>query len=321
MRKITWISSTALQIQNGNESNQRLVTMTISLKKIDTSYWKTDDPEWIAKREAYWPTIERMLKRYKSQKKKALNPIRDYYLRGKMPNWKALKDWEDSFRHLDIFLFLWLHPSWDEQVLTELRNAYISSDLVIYEDVFKGFAVFLDSQKTGPTIHFWTMEKLTYPYLDGHGELLFRVLMGDRTVTEYEIQGHPTYDEKKIFKIPCDDLTAIGAMGAWLCLKRLLPINEEFLLQYDEPLEWWYESVKDVDYFNLCEFNKKLKPSAYKYLYRICHFDTEKEGDTCRTRFVFKIRKILDEREFVPEIKQMWLDVKAGEVEVKDPWE
>jgi len=295
--------------------------MTISLKKIDTSYWKTDDPEWVAKREAYWPAIEHMLNHYKSKKKKALNPIRDYYLRGKMPNWKGLKDWDDSFRHLDIFCFLWLHPSWDENLLTELRDAYISSDLIIYEDVSHGFGTFLDSQIIGPTSHVWTMDKLNYPYLEGHGELLFRVLMGDRSITEYEIQGYPTYGEKKIFKIPQTSLIHIASMGAWLRMERLLPFNNEFLLQYDEPLEWWYESVKDVDYFNLNEFNKKQKPHFPRSLYRIHHFDTEKEGDTCRTRFAHKIRKILDERDFTPELKQMWLDVKAGKIEVTDPWE
>jgi hypothetical protein len=29
----------------------------------------------------------------------------------------------------------------------------------------------------------------------------------------------------------------------------------------------------------------------------------------------------LDDREFFPEFKQMWLDVKAGKIEVQDPWE
>jgi hypothetical protein len=145
--------------------------------------------------------------------------------------------------------------------------------------------------------------------------------MGDRAIKEYEIQGHPTYCEKKIFKMPIGSLIDIASMSEWLILKKLLPINEDFLLQYDEPLEWWYESVKDVDYFNLNDLNRKQKPHFPKLLYRIYHFDIEKEGDTCRTRFVKKIRNMLDDREFFPEFKQMWLDVKAGKIEVQDPWE
>jgi len=57
-----------------------------------------------------------------------------------------------------------------------------------------------------------------------------------------------------------------------------------------------------------------------KALYCFYHFDTEKEGDTSQTHFVNKIRKILDEREFIPEFKKMWLDVKADKIEVKNPW-
>jgi len=57
-----------------------------------------------------------------------------------------------------------------------------------------------------------------------------------------------------------------------------------------------------------------------KTLYGFYHFDTEKEGDTSRTHFIQNIREILDEREFVPEFKQMWLDTKAGLIEVKKPW-
>ena len=33
----------------------------ISLEKIDTSYWKKKDQEWVAQREAQWPAIERMV--------------------------------------------------------------------------------------------------------------------------------------------------------------------------------------------------------------------------------------------------------------------
>jgi hypothetical protein len=33
------------------------------------------------------------------------------------------------------------------------------------------------------------------------------------------------------------------------------------------------------------------------------------------------MRKILDERPFIKDIKTMWEKVKAGEVQVEDPWE
>jgi hypothetical protein len=33
------------------------------------------------------------------------------------------------------------------------------------------------------------------------------------------------------------------------------------------------------------------------------------------------IRKILDERKFIPKFKQLWVDVKANKIDVKKPWE
>lgn len=294
--------------------------MNDTLKKIDTSYWKLDDPVWVAEREQCWPTIEFMLQIYKP-KKKNLSPIKDYYLRGKMPNWKGLKDWENDERHLDLFMFLWLHPSWDEVVLGELRDLYITSDLIIAQDVRKGFGGFLHSQINIAAAPYRHMKQVRFPYIQGKGELLFKVMMGDPGVAEYEVQGHPTLCKKEVYQLPRERLVSIGTMGAWLCIERMLPIHHDFLFQYDQPLEWWYDSVKDSDFFSSGnEFNMQLVPSLEKALWRIHHFDTEKEGDTCRTHFAYKIRKILDEREFVSEFKQMWLDVKAGKIQVQHPW-
>jgi len=72
-------------------------------------------------------------------------------------------------------------------------------------------------------------------------------------------------------------------------------------------------------------FLKDIKPQAglesyQKGLYRIHHFNTEEEGDTCRTHLVYKIRKVLDEHDFIPEFKQIWEDVKLDKVNVKKPW-
>ncbi|MBK8973483.1 MAG: hypothetical protein IPM37_19840 [Hahellaceae bacterium] len=292
----------------------------MTLKKIDTSFWKLDDAEWVQAREAYWPTLEVMLKAYKP-KKKNISPIKDYYLRGKMPNWNGYKDWEDSSRHLDLFMFLWLHPSWDEGVLTELRDRYITSDLIVFEDVQKGFGEFLDSQIDIAAAPYRHMSQVIFPYIQGKGELLFKVMMGNPEITQYEIQGHPTIGKKGMFELPKEDLTVLCTMGSWLCIANMLPIHNDFLFQYDQPLEWWYQSVHAVDVFAQNERHQKIKPQIEKALWRIHHFDTEKEGDTCRTRFVTKMRKILDERPFIKDIKTMWEKVKAGEVQVEDPWE
>lgn len=294
----------------------------MALDKIDTSYWLLDNKEWVANREAEWPKIEFMLKNYKPLKKN-MNPIKDYFLKGKMPNWNAYKDWDDSSRHLDLFVFLWLHPSSGYDVLTNLCSEYLASDLIVYEDVKSGFNAFLDSQIIMACSHYQpyeTIDDVSWPFLSGKGELLFSVMMGEDYDAEFELPGNSSCKKEITFSLPKDTLSTICNMGHWLDIERMLPINNDMLLQYDQPLEWWYESVKDVDYFNLKKRYRRQIPSFERALYQIFHFDTEKEGDTCRTRFVYKIRKILDEREFIPEFKQMWEDVKAGKIEVKDPW-
>ena len=109
-------------------------------------------------------------------------------------------------------------------------------------------------------------------------------------------------------------------MYQWLRLDELVPINEEFLYQYDDVLNYWYKNVKDTNYFDL-KSNRKMKPSWYKILYTFLHFDTEREGDTCRTRFVTKLRNLFDEEKFFDEFNQMWSDIKNDRVKVEDPWE
>ena len=39
-----------------------------------------------------------------------------------------------------------------------------------------------------------------------------------------------------------------------------------------------------------------------------------------RTRTVYKLRALLDKEDNIPELKELWRQVKSGEKEVKDPW-
>jgi len=42
----------------------------ISLEKIDPSYWKTKDKEWVEQRQAQWPSLESI----------AINPYKNVWL-------------------------------------------------------------------------------------------------------------------------------------------------------------------------------------------------------------------------------------------------
>ncbi len=299
----------------------------ISLKDIDTSYWLTKDQAWVTERQANWLELEQVIANSLFKPKKALSIIKQYYLKGKMPNWEKLKEWENSIRHLDLFCFIWLHPSWDEAILTPLRDAYMASDLIIEGDINEGIGSFLSNGTTRAcTIN--NVDPIPrFIDTEYHNELLFEILMGDLNNTTYEIQGYTLGDPvvmfglpKRVYELPKANLDRTLGMGEWLCLDALFPYNKDMLFQYDQPLEWWYQGSKiEEDYFEKSK-NRGSRKYVEKALYRFHNFNTQKEGDTCRTRFVHKIRKILDEREFISEFKQMWEDAKAGKIEVKDPW-
>jgi hypothetical protein len=288
---------------------------------INTSNWKTKDKGWVLERKAQWETIEPMLVGPKSGKGKTA--IKQYFLKGKMPDWDKFRDWNNSERHLDLFMFVWLHPSWNENLLSQLRDAYISSDEIVLGDVSQGFGILL-SWGTVRACQDYTDRSDEWPHClhtHGHNELLFKILMSNLEKHCYELEflDRGLGREKRKLELPKSDLGAIFSMAKWLSIRKMLPINNDMLFQYDLPLEWWYQSVKNIENSNAFRFSSK-KPYFEKALYRIHHFDTDKEGDTCRTRFVQKMRKMLDEREFMPEFKQVWSDVKTGKVELEDPW-
>lgn len=293
--------------------------MTDPLEHIDVSYWKTKDKQWMAERQEKWPEIEFMLSSYKNRR--GLNIIKAFYLRGKMPNWDALKDWGEYLRHLDLFVFLWLHPSWEAAVLKELRDLYISSELIVKDDLERGFGEFLGSQITIAAMPAASMDEISFPYIEGHGELLFSVMLGDPIQTEYKLKALSLLGKTQVYSLGPLNLAEINVMSAWLCLKKLLPIHKDFLYQYRQPLEWWYESSKEINFFDLDRENRKQIPRFQKDLYRIHHFDVNKEGDTCRSRFVMHIRKILDERPFFSEFEEMWRQVKSGEIHIENAFE
>jgi hypothetical protein len=161
-------------------------------------------------------------------------------------------------------------------------------------------------------------------FYSGNNEFYFDVMMEDVEYLDSELEfiymeGYPP--EKIIVGVPTIPFNYISSMSRWLCIKQMRALNLDMLFQYDRPLEWWYRCrTRDENYFENQGQAEKRRQNYRKYLFRICHFDTDKEGDTCRTRFVQKMRKMLDEREFISEFKQMWEEVKAGKVGVKKPW-
>ena len=299
--------------------------------EIDLSFWKTTDRAWVAERAARWKEIEPSLKYIKPSK--GVTICKHYFLKGRLPDWEALRDWKQKGSHLDLFLFLWLHPSEDKEYLIQLRDLYIKSMVITKSDI--RFSHFLDA----------TIDRCSFYYNDeavqngeigqfiitGKNEFYFDVLMRN---IEYITDGVETlqitdYLRQKLESIKVElkvpkgrGLFELKMMGKWLCIKKMRPINEDFLLQYDDPLEWWYRGCEqNEDYFvSIGDQAEKVRNGFRKALYRIHHFDSVAEGDTCRSRFVEKISGILDERPFIGEITEMWLKVKSGDIHFDDAY-
>lgn len=290
---------------------------------IDTSYWKTKDPEWMAARKAAWPRIEKMLTAHKSGKGKTA--IKNYFLRGKLPDWDAFANWDNYERHVDLFILLWLHPSWAEELLTSLRNAYIVSDCIVHNDLAAGFGLLMNAGVTMASQDYTGDSEEELGFLidtQGHNELLFRVMMGNLEQTQYELV-RPTIMglRQSAFEMPKGDIDDLFIMGKWLCVKNMHPLNNDMLFQYDLPLEWWYRGCPSNEkYFAKAVQRSAMRRATEKALWRIHHFDDASEGPGPRTTFVTKMRRMLDERPFISEIKEMWLSVKAGEIQLDDPW-
>lgn len=306
----------------------------MSFDKLDTSHWHTKDKAWKEERLAQWPAIEEAVSSY-GHRKTEINLIKQYFLRGKLPAWEKYRDWDSGCRALDLRMFLWLYPSEDPQVLKAAYHCYMESDEIQNEDISVGYSSFLGSELKDGTREYNDPDNSYKPvFMWGKNIILFRIMFEDLDymLAQYERliehkKEHQKERRRKVIRervLEAFDYLFFRYYRRWLLMDKSSSKTKYCLYQYDEVIDWLLTTITpnaDKEFVKIFEENPPVNVPGYqKALYCIYHFDTEKEGDTPRSAAVIKIRKILDEREFVPEFKQMWQDVKAGKVEVDDPW-
>lgn len=291
----------------------------MSLDNFDTSHWLLKDKEWVVQRKQDWLRIESYFQGPAHKAKKAKTIIKRYFLKGDLPDFKALKDWQSDERHLDIFCFLWLHPSWDKELLIKLRNDYASHLDVLKDDVVEGvskifmYGTIMASQNYGN-------EKVgdsDVLQTDGHNRLLFEILIADEKFNEFLSNGRDDWD----ILFNQKEFSSIITMTNWLKHEKLNNVNQDCLYQYENYLVYWANECS----INTRYFEKKMWPREKPYiqnaLVRLVDFDTDKEGDSPRTRSVLKLREIMENYDFHPDVTEMWAKAKAGTLETKgDPW-
>ena len=207
-----------------------MVTNDYSFPEFDTSYWKIRDKTWMDGRKAVWPQIEGMLCSSKSGKGKTA--IKKYFLKGELPDWNKFRAYDNSERHLDLFMMLWLHPSWDKQLLLKLRDDYINSVVIRIEDIEVGYSNFfmasivLPSQDYSDLPEEERVEELSYGIdTRGNNELLFDLLTQGLDRAYYDLQflyldGHSP-ETRRFYPVKSFGFDYLNLMGFWLCIKKI----------------------------------------------------------------------------------------------------
>ena len=307
---------------------------------FDTSYWQPKDREWLAQREVQWRELEKLL--YVLDKnKKAKNIIKRYFFKGELPDWKALKDWSDSRRHLDLLIFLYAHPSNDETLLRTLRDQYLRGRYISRDDITVGIVSlcagigYVDAC-SGGVRYFYTEElEKDLPHL------LDELLPGTPTFEHSRgIEVHTFHNNERLFELLWPDpaqrtirygknkeesdilrrgyeLHDLWTMSQWLCLEK--PLNRgarDMIFQYDKPLLTWYHQCHQEELPSKPNYLRLLLIA----LYRIYTFDSSAEGESPRTDFVRKIITLFDSRDFSASFTCAWEHVKSGDFNVEDTW-
>lgn len=208
---------------------------------FDSSHWKVRDKSWRDSRQKHWGKIEPMIKNIKPSK--AMPCIKQYFMKGKEPDWGKFREWNNPERHLDIFLYLWLHPSRDIGVLRELRESYLKSNVIVYEDVFQGVGNFVrwgvlmacqDYSGADPGELKLALET------GGENELIFDVLFGDLVVQRCDLKTLNIWGEivSKSYTFPSARAGYLCNAAKWLSLSHMDTINSDMLLQYEKPFRW-----------------------------------------------------------------------------------
>jgi len=302
----------------------------MDLSKIDTSDWKIKDPEWKEQREAQWPAIKRMLA--PDRRKSELNVIKQYFLKGKMPNWEKYKNWDEGVRdrHVDLFVFLWLHPTEDQAYLNHLCADYIKSDLIVYNDL-TSFDNFLRAEFRSLVAPGLSLDKYEGVYCGEKNILILRAWLANYSLYEERVmamkadikwiggeRGPATLTEYR-------DYVGFLYFRRWLLSEIDSPLVQTRLFRYFDVIDWGF---KGFDEFAEQEFLDSLRNDPFEMnlhnyreaLYCIQHFNTSSDDCSGRAGAVLQLRKLLDEYPYVQEFKEIWEDVKSGRIEVEGAW-
>ncbi|MFL0807446.1 MAG: hypothetical protein K6L60_09175 [Oceanobacter sp.] len=297
----------------------------MELNSIDTSYWKLKDKTWVAERKAAWPAIEKKLA--PGRRKSEVNVIKQYFMKGKMPNWEKYKNWGGSKRHVDIFVFLWLHPSSDVDVLTGVCRLYLNLEIIHFKDLL-GWDCFLYSEFRWIVDPRLVLNETDAIIVGVKNIAMFRAWISNydlfrsrlfSMLGEFSILGFPRRP-----KVLCYYQTYVSFLyfRHWLLCDSKSVVTQTCLYRNLDVLEWIFtnfDSKAEAEFIESMKY--QVNDDLYKKsLYCIFNYDTSIEDGTGRAEAVLKLRDFLNEYPYLQEFKKIWEDVNSGQVEVEDAW-
>lgn len=286
------------------------IVQKIVFPNIDKSYWKVEDKAWMKYRREEWKQVEPF---YIQRKKKDLAILKKYFLKGDLSlENKELHGWDFKVK-LNLFDFLTLHPSSSLEELSSLRGDYLSYKYIQRGDFShflrlstQAFVSSLCKDKEGNDNY----------YIPFDIDILFKAIFGD--VNNYGYELHKNFIPFREGKIGFDTLQWVGI---WLSLSQLDEQNNKMILQKDFGLEWWYSTLPtDEGYFKETS-NKGKLPYVFLALYRICHYKVSNPYQCSRKdSLVKKIIILLDEGEYIEEIRIIWNLIKTDDGSLENIW-
>lgn len=299
------------------------------LEHFDTSSWKLKDKDWVAQRKADWPIYEPVLKRWYGSKGTAV--CKRYYMKGQVPDANAWRTTE-SAHCLTLFDLLWLHPSHDFDVLLEARNAYLNSDLVSLQAIQSGYNCLVDTLFVSATCRFPINGPIPFPDTRGFGELYFRVFMHHIDDNWYPFGGPNrnwlnqgfgseffSIRRNILFYKPKLDIYNIFPARDWLAMddEEWDSLNRDYILQHDVGLEYFYHCLhNDNHYVTRILSRDHGRASLIKALVFLNDFDIEAETNLKKAALARKLCDLLDNRPWLPEIKNLWQNIREGSLEL-----
>ena len=289
-----------------------------SLDKFTNDAWQLDNSEWVKNRKKQWDKLEPVLKDHAKPTKFALTPIKNYFLKGALPNWKKYQDWDSvhsTYRHLDLFTFLWLYPSQNEADMKCLFEIYMNSKFPLNEDVSAGYSLFFEFLDS--CAHNTNFKKPIYLYIDEKDvQTIFKAMFLGQRKRSGKTVGNEEISEYQYSRMWFWNLR--GAID-WISIKesQFKPFRAIYWVRFDPALEWWIENMTMVAVEDI-EFSRDVrvveKDNVADFFRKFLSIRKNSIFSEIQLELYNKLLAVFESEDLPLELRKVWLEIKNIEM-------